>query len=92
MRKQTAATSRRRGNGRRGSGPRGVKASPGVAGAAPEPAGAATLTEGLDRLDQERAASLADEGGSAGAEVEAQPPQPATVARSAAGKLRVAAS
>jgi hypothetical protein len=70
-----------------------VKASapPDVVAASSEaaPRGAATLTEGLDPLDRERASSLADEGGAAGAAVEAQPP---TVARSAAGKLWLAAS
>jgi hypothetical protein len=94
MPKQTA-TSRRRGNGRRGSGSRAVRAFPETAAAASEaaPRGAATLTDGLDPLDQERASSLADEGGMAGAAVEAQPPKPvASVSRSAAGKLWLAAS
>ncbi len=52
----------------------------------------ATLTEALDRLDRERASSLADEGGTAGAAVEAQRSQPETVAPSTAGKLLLAAS
>ncbi|HSD29187.1 MAG TPA: hypothetical protein VLL75_17935 [Vicinamibacteria bacterium] len=61
--------------------------------AAPEaaPRGAATLTEGLDPFDRERASSLADEGGMAGATVEAQPPAPERWS-SSARKLWLAAS
>ena len=52
------------------------------------------MTEGLDPLDRERASSLADEGGTAGAAVEAQPPRPAVTtaaARSGGAKLWLAA-
>jgi hypothetical protein len=38
--------------------------------AAPEPSAQAPATKGLDALDRDRAASLADEGGAAGAQVE----------------------
>jgi len=51
--------------------------------------GAATLTEGLDDLDRDRASSLADEGGAAAAAVEAQPPP--SDQRSSARKLWLAA-
>jgi hypothetical protein len=100
--KRTPATSR----GRRNGGKRGdarVKAAS-AGGAAPEtspgtpapasvaePGGAATLTEGLDPLDRARASSLADEGGAAGAAVEAQPPPPTGPARRSSGKLWLAA-
>ena len=87
MPKRMEATSRRRRNARSGPRARTVNASPDAA-----PRGAATLTEGLDPLDRERASSLADEGGTAGATVEAQPPQAATAARSAVGTLWLAAS
>jgi hypothetical protein len=91
--KRAAAASRKRANGQPRSRSRALKAPPAHSGAADEaaPRGAATLTDGLDPLDRERASSLADEGGTAAAAVEAQPPQPATVARSASGKLWLAA-
>jgi hypothetical protein len=92
--KQTAASSRRRGDAGRASGPRAARVpSRDLAAEASEPAsrGAATLTDGLDSLDRERASSLADEGGTAGAAVEAQTAPPATVAGSGAGKLWLAA-
>ncbi len=94
MPKQTAASSRRRANGRRASGPRAAKVpSPDVAaGSEAAPRGTAPRTDGLDPLDRERASSLADEGGTAGPAVEAELPQPATAARSGAGRLRLAAS
>ena len=68
--------------------------SPDVAAVGSEaaPQDVATPADGLDPLDRERASSLADEGGRAGAAVEAQPTQTATVARSGAGKLWLAAS
>lgn len=104
--KQATTTSARRGerspkagrqaNGRRRSAPapgaRAAKAraeAPSTAVGA-EPRHPAPLTDGLDALDRDRASSLADEGGAAGAAVEAQPP--ARVTRSAAGKLWLAAS
>jgi hypothetical protein len=69
-----------------------AKARPAASSAGVEavPRGAATLTDGLDSLDRERASSLADEGGTAGAVVEAQPSTPPR--RRAAGKLWLAAS
>jgi hypothetical protein len=48
------------------------------------------MTEGLDPLDRERASSLADEGGTAAAAVEAQPP--ASERRSTPRMLWLAAS
>lgn len=90
---KTAATPRRRENAARGSGRRPVRPFPDVAaGSDAAPRRGATLPDGLDPLDRQRASSLADEGGAAGAAVEAQPPQGAAVARSAAGKLWLAAS
>ncbi len=92
MPKQAAAT-RRRENAARGSGRRAVRPSPDVAaGSDAAPRGGETLPDGLDPLDRQRASSLADEGGAAGATVEAQIPQGAAVARSAAGKLWLVAS
>lgn len=83
MPKQTAGAPRGRRSGRTraraAAGGRPPKATPeaGLAATEATPMGAATLTAGLDRYDQERASSLADEGGMAGAAVEAQPaPRP----------------
>lgn len=93
--KKTAAASRGGRNGKHED-PRGPRAArrtkPAAGGRVTEaaPRGAATLTEGLDPLDRERALSLADEGGMAGATVEAQPPAPER--RFSAGKLWLAAS
>jgi hypothetical protein len=100
--KQTAAASRGRKNGK--SGKRGARrdaeparrtkpaseASVVDRAGSEAPGGAEALTDGLDALDRDRASSLADEGGAAGAVVEAQPP--ASAARRAAGKLWLAAS
>jgi len=41
--------------------------------AAPQPSAQPPATKGLDALDRDRAASLADEGGAAGAQVEGPP-------------------
>lgn len=56
--------------------------------AAPAPA---PETEGLDALDRDRAASLADEGGAAGAIVESQESQPPQVISPIAVALTAAA-
>jgi len=88
--KQTVAASRGPRNGKRGdprvpqatrrsrsgSASRGAKAPPEAVASEAAPGGAATLTEGLDPLDRERASSLADEGGTAAAAVEGQSPHP----------------
>jgi len=99
--KRTVAAARGRKNGRRAgrrdtdNARRTRPASGAAVKARPAPesgaaGGAAALTDGLDPWDRERASSLADEGGAAGAVVEAQAPPSAT--RRAAGKLWLAAS
>ena len=58
----------------------GGAALKGAGGAAPKQRAAAgpdTAGKGLDPLDRDRALSLADEGGSAGAHTDAQEPRPA---------------
>lgn len=56
--------------------------------AKPEPR-PAPATEGLNRLDRDRAGSLADEGGAAGATVEAETETPAAARKGGKRKLKV---